>query len=86
MPMIQIAPGLSPLIRHAGSYQRQFQLTSKGIVVTETSKEPKMAAVIHAHACEVSQFVKAGMPAMMDGNEMMHWKSYLHRSLKLKLD
>jgi hypothetical protein len=67
IPMIQMAPSLSPLIRNAGSYQRQFQLTSKGIVVTETSKDPKMVAVIREHAREVSQFVKEGMPAMMDG-------------------
>ncbi|WP_219903899.1 hypothetical protein [Stenomitos frigidus] len=65
IPMVQMAPSLSPLIRNAGSYQRQFQLTSKGIAVTETSQDPKITAVIREHAREVSKFVTEGMPAMM---------------------
>lgn len=50
------------LFQNAERYQRQSQATSKGISVTKTSEDPELAAVLRAHAEEVSQFVQQGMP------------------------
>lgn len=64
-PMIHMAPSLPAMFRNADAYQRQLQLTAKGIIVTETSSDPEMVTIIREHAREVSNFVEEGMPAMM---------------------
>lgn len=53
------------LFAHAQSYRRALEILPDGVAVTETSTHPEMAAVIRAHAREVSGFVSEGMPAMM---------------------
>lgn len=58
---------LPTLFRHASGYRRVLTTTPKGVVVTETSSDPLLAATIHAHAAEVTGFVRDGMQAMMQG-------------------
>jgi hypothetical protein len=58
---------LPSLFRNADHYRRELQLTPKGVVVTETSRDRRIARAIRAHADEVSGFVREGMPAMMRG-------------------
>ncbi len=55
------------LFRNASGYQRQLVTTTKGLVVTEISSDPRVTEAIRAHAREVSGFVEEGMPAMMQG-------------------
>ena len=54
---------------HPTDYRRHLELLKDGVAVTETSRLPWMVDVIHAHAREITRFVKEGMPAMM--REMM---------------
>ena len=58
---------LPTLFRNAGGYRRRLTTTPKGVVVTETSSEPRLARIIREHAHEVTGFVREGMPAMMQG-------------------
>ena len=58
---------LPTLFRHANSYTRVLTTTPRGVVVTETSSDPRLAATIRAHAGEVTGFVHDGMQAMMHG-------------------
>ena len=53
------------MFAHPALYQRKFVLLSNGVAVTETSSDPEMVQVIHAHAREITRFVQYGMPAMM---------------------
>ena len=62
-----MSQSLPTLFRHAGDYQRQLTLTTKGVQVTETSSDPALTQAIRDHAQEVSGFVRDGMPAMMRG-------------------
>lgn len=62
---------LPTLFRRAGDYQRHLSFTPTGVVVTETSSDPEMTAVIRAHAVEVTGFVNDGMSAMMGPGGMM---------------
>jgi flagellar biosynthesis/type III secretory pathway ATPase len=55
------------MARNPDLYRRQFEMTPKGIMVTETSDDPDMVAVIREHAREVTEFVETGMPGMMHG-------------------
>ena len=58
---------LPTLFRHADGYRRRLMTTPKGVVVTETSSDPRLARIIREHAQEVTGFVREGMPAMMGG-------------------
>jgi len=58
---------LPTLFRNAAGYRRRLTTTPKGVVVTETSPEPRLARIIREHAHEVTGFVREGMPAMMQG-------------------
>lgn len=62
-----MSKSLPTLFRHAHGYRRVLTTTAKGVAVTETSKDPRLAATIRAHAGEVTGFVRDGMPAMMRG-------------------
>jgi hypothetical protein len=66
-PMSRTVPAL---FRNTGGYRRQLQLTSKGVMVTETAESADMVRLIHAHAQEITGFVDEGMPAMMRGMMM----------------
>jgi hypothetical protein len=69
IPMIMMSSTLPIMAQNSDLYRRQWEMTSKGIMVTEISDDPDMIAVIREHAREVSGFVETGMPGMM--NPMM---------------
>jgi len=58
---------LPSLFRNADGYRRPLTTTPKGVVVTETSADPRLARIIRQHAYEVTGFVRDGMQAMMQG-------------------
>ena len=58
---------LPTLFRDAGDYRRKLQTTPNGVVVTETSTDPRLTRMIREHAHEVTGFVRDGMEAMMSG-------------------
>jgi hypothetical protein len=60
-----MSESLPTLFRHAHGYRRRRTITAKGVVVTETSRDPRVTQAIREHASEVSGFVRDGMPAMM---------------------
>ena len=62
-----MSSSLPTLFRNSTSYRRELTLTAKGVVVTETSTDARIASAIREHAEEVSGFVRDGMPAMMRG-------------------
>jgi hypothetical protein len=62
-----MSSSLPTLFRNASGYHRQLTMTAKGVSVTETSPDPKLAQAIRDHATEVTGFVRDGMPAMMRG-------------------
>jgi hypothetical protein len=64
IPMIGMSSTLSTMAQSENQYERQLQITSKGIEVIETSDDPELVAVIREHAQEVTQFAAQGMPAM----------------------
>ena len=63
-PMSRSVPAL---FDKSGQYRRRLERLPRGIAVTETSEDPKVVALIHAHAHEIDGFVADGMPAMMRG-------------------
>ena len=58
---------VSGLFQNAGGYRRQLEDLPNGVAITETSSDPKVVALIRAHAREINGFVREGMPAMMRG-------------------
>src|SRR5260370_34836907 len=62
-----MSSSLPTLFRNSTSYRRELTITAKGVVVTETSSDPRITSAIRAHAQEVSGFVPDGMPSMMRG-------------------
>jgi len=62
-----MSSSLPTLFRNSTSYRRELMLAAKGVVVTETSSDPRITRAIRDHAKEVSGFVRDGMPAMMHG-------------------
>ena len=60
-----MSSSLPTLFRNSTSYRRELTITAKGVVVTETSRDPRITKAIREHAQEVSGFVRDGMPAMM---------------------
>ena len=62
-----ISRTLPTMFRNASRYRRHMTATPKGVAIEETSKDPKMVAVLREHAREVTGFVNEGMSAMMGG-------------------
>ena len=62
-----MSSSLPTLFSNSTSYRRELTLTAKGVVVKETSSDPRIASAIREHAQEVTGFVRDGMPAMMRG-------------------
>ena len=53
-----MSDSLPTLFRNAHSYQRRLTTTPQGVVVTETSNDPRITQSIRAHAREVTGFVR----------------------------
>ncbi|HET9122395.1 MAG TPA: hypothetical protein VFN52_02705 [Acidiferrobacteraceae bacterium] len=62
-----MSPSVTQMFEHSTHYERKLELLPNGVAVTETSSDPKMVAVIRAHAQELNRFARDGMPAMMRG-------------------
>jgi hypothetical protein len=62
-----MSPTLPTLFRNASGYRRQLTLTPTGVIAEETADDPTLTQAIRAHAQEVTDFVRDGMPAMMRG-------------------
>jgi hypothetical protein len=58
---------LPVLFENAKKITSQVEVTSKGVVVTRTSTEPKVVAALQGHAAEVTELVQEGMVAMRRG-------------------
>jgi hypothetical protein len=62
-----MSSSLPVLFRNSRRYRRSLTIIARGVAVTETSDDPRIAAAIRSHAAEVTGFVEDGMPAMMAG-------------------
>jgi len=62
-----MSSSLPTLFRNSTGYRRDLTFTAKGVVVTKTTSDPRLASAFREHAQEVSGFVRDGMPAMMRG-------------------
>ena len=58
-------PLFAALFENADKIDFKTENTPKGIIVTETSDDPKVVALIRRHAEVVSKFIANGMPEMM---------------------
>lgn len=58
---------LPVLFENRDKIKSVVDLTAKGVVVTQTSGDPKVVAALQGHAAEVSGLAKDGMTAMMRG-------------------
>ena len=67
-----MSPTLPTMFRNANRYQRQFELTPFGIVVTKTSDNPNLVAVLREHSREITSYVERGTP-WMGGGRMRGW-------------
>jgi hypothetical protein len=62
-------PLFAALFENADKIHVQTENTPKGITVTETSDDPKVAALVRRHAEVVSQFIANGMQEMMRSHD-----------------
>jgi hypothetical protein len=69
------SPALHSIFRDKDKINTTYETTAKGIVVIQTSSDPKTVAALQKHASEVTDLVKGGMAAvhtaMMRNNGMM---------------
>jgi len=63
-PIRQWDPLYAEIFRQAGKIHMELSNTAKGIKVIETSTDPWVVKLLHAHADGVSEFVDQGMAAM----------------------
>ena len=59
------SPTLPVLFEHKDDIKTAVETTETGVVVTQTSGNAKVVAALQAHAAEVSELARDGMPAMM---------------------
>ena len=58
------SPALRSIFQNKDKIQTTYETTANGIVVTQTSNDPKTVAVLQEHAAEVTDLVKGGMAAL----------------------
>jgi hypothetical protein len=58
------SPALRAIFQYKDKINTTYETTATGIVVTQTSTDPKAVAVLQEHAAEVTDLVKGGMPAL----------------------
>lgn len=56
---------LPTIFENSGKIHTEVQQTAKGVILTQTSKNPATVAALQAHAGEVTDFVQEGMVALM---------------------
>jgi hypothetical protein len=59
------SPTLPVLFDSKDKIKTAVAMTEKGVVVTQTSTDAKVVSALQAHAVEVSELARDGMPAMM---------------------
>lgn len=59
------SPTLPVLFDSKDKIETAVAMTEKGVVVTQTSTDVKVVSALQAHAVEVSELARDGMPAMM---------------------
>ena len=60
------SPALRTLFRKFATIRTSSDVTTTGVVVTQTSSDPETVAALQQHASEVTTFVDQGMAAMHD--------------------
>jgi hypothetical protein len=63
LPMESAA--LHAIFEHYDTIRTAVETTATGVIVTQTSSDPKAVAALQQHASEVTIFVKDGMAAML---------------------
>lgn len=64
-PKIRIqSPTLDTFFEHADDMTSSIELTDEGIVVVQTSDNPKLIEAMHKHAAEVTELADRGMAAV----------------------
>lgn len=58
------SPALHSIFRDKDKIKSTYETTGKGVVVTQTSTDPKTVAVLQQHAAEVTDLVQGGMSAL----------------------
>lgn len=58
------SPALRSIFQNKDKIQTAYETTANGIVVTQTSTDPKTVALLQEHAAEVTDLVKGGMAAL----------------------
>jgi hypothetical protein len=58
------SPALRSIFRDKDKIETTYEPTAKGIIVTQTSNDPKTVAALQEHAAEVTDLVKGGMAAL----------------------
>jgi hypothetical protein len=58
------SPALRAIFRNKDKINTAYEVTAKGVVVVQTSTDPKTVALLQEHAAEVTDLVKGGMPAL----------------------
>ena len=63
-------PLFAELFRYADRIEAKHEMTTGGVKVVETSKDPYVVKLLHAHAEVVSAFLANGMPEMMKNHPL----------------
>jgi hypothetical protein len=58
------SPALRAIFRDKDKISTSYEATEKGVVVIQTSTDPKTVAVLQQHAAEVTDLVEGGMAAL----------------------
>jgi hypothetical protein len=58
------SPALHAIFRDKDKIQTAVDVRNNGVVVVQTSKDPKTVAELQEHASEVTKLVEGGMPAL----------------------
>ena len=58
------SPAVHAIYANKDKISTTSEPTAQGIVVTQTSSDPKVIALLQEHAVEVSELVRGGMAAM----------------------
>jgi hypothetical protein len=58
------SPALRAIFKGKDTIKSAYETTDKGVIVTQTSTDPKTVAVLQEHAAEVTDLVNGGMAAL----------------------
>ena len=64
-PIHQRDPLFAEVFRYADRIEARYELTPTGVHVTETSRDPYVVKLLHAHAAVVDAFIANGHAEMM---------------------